>query len=47
MIDRLDKTVRVVGDLDDAQLDRLMEIADRCPVHRTLTREIQIVTSRG
>ncbi len=47
MIDRLDKTVRIEGDLDDAQVDRLMEIADRCPVHRTLTREIQIVTSRG
>ena len=47
MIDRLDKTVRVVGDLDDAQLDRLMEIADRCPVHRTLTREIQIVSVNG
>ncbi len=47
MIDRLEKTVRIAGDLDDAQLDRLMEIADRCPVHRTLTREIQIVTSRG
>ncbi len=47
MIDRLDKTVRIVGNLDDAQLERLMEIADRCPVHRTLMREIQIVTSQG
>jgi len=47
MIDRLDKTVRIMGDLDGDQIDRLMEIADRCPVHRTLTREIQIVTSRG
>ncbi len=45
MIDRLDKTVRIVGDLDDAQLDRLMEIADRCPVHRTLTGQIRIFTS--
>ena len=47
MIDHLYKTVRLVGDLDDDQFARLMQVADRCPVHRTLTREIRIVTSRG
>ncbi len=47
IIDRFEKTVRITGDLDSDQVDRLMEIADRCPVHRTLTKEIQIVTSRG
>ncbi len=47
IVDRLQKTVRIMGALDEDQIDRLMEIADRCPVHRTLTREIQIVTSRG
>ena len=34
-----------VRDLDDAQRARLMEIATRCPVHRTLTSEIRIRTS--
>jgi len=33
------------GPLDDAQRRRLVEIADRCPVHRTLHSEIQITTT--
>jgi putative redox protein len=32
------------GNLDAEQRKRLMEIADKCPVHRTLTSEIRIVT---
>lgn len=32
------------GALDAEQRKRLMEIADKCPVHRTLTSEIRIVT---
>jgi putative redox protein len=32
------------GDLNPEQRKRLMEIADKCPVHRTLTSEIRIVT---
>jgi putative redox protein len=47
MIDHLYKTVHLAGDLDDAQLARLMQVADRCPVHRTLSREIRVVTTRG
>ncbi|RYH09272.1 bifunctional alpha/beta hydrolase/OsmC family protein [Tropicimonas sp. IMCC6043] len=35
-IDRFQRTVHLTGDLDAAQRARLMEIADRCPVHRTL-----------
>lgn len=31
------RTVRLTGPLDEAQRARLMEIAERCPVHRTLT----------
>ena len=31
------------GALDDEQRQRLMEIAERCPVHRTLTETVQIV----
>jgi len=32
------------GALDTEQRKKLMEIADKCPVHRTLTSEIRIVT---
>jgi putative redox protein len=44
---RLDHIVREItlhGDLSDEQRERLLEIADRCPVHRTLTSEIHIET---
>ena len=43
-IDRFDRTITLVGPLDAAARQRLLEIADRCPVHRTLTSEIEIVT---
>lgn len=42
MIDHIDKTIRFEGNLDAAQKDRLMEIADRCPVHRSMTSETVI-----
>ncbi len=44
MIDRIDRAITLEGALDDDQRKRLMEIADRCPVHRTLTSEIDIRT---
>jgi putative redox protein len=37
--------VSVRGDLSPEQVDRLLEIADRCPVHRTLTTAPKILTS--
>lgn len=40
LLDRIDRTITLTGDLDDAQRRRLMEIADKCPVHRTLHSEI-------
>ena len=43
-IDRIDRTLRLDGDLSDEQRARLVEIADRCPVHRTLTSETVIFT---
>lgn len=47
-IDQLECEVELVGPLDAAQRQRLLEIADRCPVHRTLTSEIRITTrARG
>jgi uncharacterized OsmC-like protein/fermentation-respiration switch protein FrsA (DUF1100 family) len=44
MLDRIDRVIAIDGDLDAEQRKRLMEIADKCPVHRTLTSEIHIVT---
>ena len=44
MVDRIEREIVIEGDLDDAQRARLMEIADRCPVHRSLHSEVKIVT---
>ncbi len=43
-IDRIERSIRIEGDLDDAQRQRLLEIADKCPVHRTLHSEVRILT---
>jgi putative redox protein len=43
-LDRIERVIRIEGPLDPAQRTRLMEIADRCPVHRTLHSEVSIVT---
>jgi putative redox protein len=45
MIDRIDRTITLDGELDEPQRARLLEIADKCPVHRTLTSEIDIRTT--
>ena len=44
MLDQIDRVISIEGALDVDQRKRLMEIADKCPVHRTLTSEIRIVT---
>lgn len=44
-IDRIRRKITLRGDLDDAQRAKLLEIADRCPVHRTLHSEVTIETS--
>jgi putative redox protein len=44
MLDQIDRVIAMEGALDPEQRNRLMEIADKCPVHRTLTSEIHIVT---
>ncbi len=41
---RITKRLELHGDLDEEQRSRLMEIADRCPVQRSLLSEIQIRT---
>jgi uncharacterized OsmC-like protein/fermentation-respiration switch protein FrsA (DUF1100 family) len=44
MLDQIERDIAMVGALDPEQRKKLMEIADKCPVHRTLTSEIRIVT---
>jgi uncharacterized OsmC-like protein/fermentation-respiration switch protein FrsA (DUF1100 family) len=44
MLDQIDRVIAMEGALDAEQREKLMEIADKCPVHRTLTSEIRIVT---
>ncbi len=43
-IDRIDRVVEVEGDLTDEQRQRLLEIADKCPVHRTLHSEVKVTS---
>ena len=45
MLDEIQSQIHLEGDLDEVQRNRLLEIATRCPVHRTLTSEIKIRTS--
>lgn len=40
----IEKEVKLIGNLDEAQRKRLMEIADKCPVNKTLLNEIKIKT---
>jgi putative redox protein len=44
MLDQIDRVIGMEGALDTDQRKRLLEIADKCPVHRTLTSEIRILT---
>ncbi|WP_239470321.1 bifunctional alpha/beta hydrolase/OsmC family protein [Archangium violaceum] len=44
MVDRIDRRVKLEGPLSEDQRRRLLEIADRCPVHRSLESEIDVHT---
>jgi putative redox protein len=44
MIDRIEVEISLTGDLSDEQRERLLEIANRCPVHRTLVSPVHIQT---
>ena len=47
-IELFTRTVTLQGDeLDERARDKLMDIADRCPVHRTLEGQIEIQTEAG
>ena len=45
MLDEIHSEIRLDGELDEAQRSRLMAIATRCPVHRTLSSEVIIRTN--
>jgi len=45
MIDRFERELELIGNLNDEQRQRLMEISERCPVHRTLQSEVIVETT--
>jgi len=47
LIDRVECEIELHGDLSDEQRARLMEIADRCPVHRTLKGDISVIMTEA
>lgn len=44
-INQIDLHVELVGNLDETQRQRLLQIAQRCPIHQTLTSEVHITTT--
>jgi uncharacterized OsmC-like protein/pimeloyl-ACP methyl ester carboxylesterase len=44
MLDQIERVITMEGSLSAEERERLMQIADKCPVHRTLKSEIRIVT---
>ena len=47
MLDRIERVIELTGDLSEEQRARLLEIANKCPVHRTLVSEIDVRTRLG
>ena len=46
-LDQIERELRFEGELTDDQRARLMDIADRCPVHRTLHSEVLVATTEA
>ena len=44
-IDRIEREIELAGPLDEKQRGRLLEVADMCPVHRTLNTEVLVENS--
>ncbi|AZQ44151.1 bifunctional alpha/beta hydrolase/OsmC family protein [Nonlabens ponticola] len=44
-IDTFTREIKFTGDLDEKQLEKLLQIADKCPVHRTMHSQTQIITN--
>lgn len=47
MLDRIEREIVLSGPLTEEQRTRLLEIANKCPVHRTLTSQIRIESRLG
>lgn len=45
LIDRIERAIEFIGPLDDEQRSRLLQIANQCPIHRTLSSRIDIKTT--
>ena len=45
-LDQMSRQIKLTGPLDDAQRAQLMQIADKCPVHKTLEAGVQIQTTQ-
>jgi putative redox protein len=43
-LDRIERRLSIEGEIDDEQRARLLDIADKCPVHRTLESEVVVTT---
>jgi len=43
-VDRIEREIELKGPLDATQRARLLDIAEKCPVHRLLTSEVSILT---
>ena len=46
-LDQITKTIFLKGDLSQEQRERLLEIAERCPVNKTITTECHVVSTLG
>ncbi len=44
-IDTFTRSIKVEGDLDEKQTQRLLQIADKCPVHKTLHNTVNVITT--
>ncbi len=44
-VSRIEREIELTGGLDEEQRARLLDIADRCPVHRTVVEEKEMVTT--
>ncbi len=43
-IDTFNRAIKLTGNLDESQAKRILEIANKCPIHRTLHSETQVIT---
>ena len=44
-VDTFNREIKLKGNLDDKQIQRMLQIADKCPVHKTLHSAIEVITT--